>query len=314
MTRNDAACLGVFVVGFSWLTLRANTLDNVEALSAIALASVEVIDLIGSALHSANHLVHVVELTFRALGAEVVNKVVSGLTDAPVQDPVFVLGTDRSAHAIASLSADFLISRNAIAALALLVVDLSLRVALAADAIDQVESGEAAAGSDGWIPNLVCLTLSAADSIDSVVGLSGGANSTGVSDQVVSFLADALSILINLVGVASRGAKSEVLDEASIARASLGQLIILRVGGADITGSIAHFEVLREADALALTDIVNSIRVAGHSADAETLVIYFIPVALPADSLDWVVASFAAALAIQEDLIDSASDGAEATS
>lgn len=191
---------------------------------------------------------------------------------------------------------------------------MSLGVALTADAVDQVESWEAAAGSDGGIPNLVGLALGTADSINSVVGLSGRADSAGVSDEVVSFLADALSILIDLIGVASRSAEAKVLDEARIARASFSSFIKLRVGWADVACSITHFEVLREADTIALADIINSIRVAGYSADAKTLVVNFIPVALSTDSFDWVVASFAAALAVKEDFVNSTSDSAEATS
>lgn len=110
MARDNAACLGVFVVGFSWLAPGANTLDDIEALSAIAFASVEVIDLVGSALDSADHLVHVIELTFRAFGTEVVDKVEPRFAHTSVQDPVFVLGTDRGAHTIASLSTYFLVA------------------------------------------------------------------------------------------------------------------------------------------------------------------------------------------------------------
>jgi hypothetical protein len=306
--------LGVFIVGFSRLALGADALDNVEALSAIALTSVEVIDLVGSTLDSANHLVNVIELTFRALGAEVIDQVETRLADTPVQDPVFVLGADRSAHTVASLSADFLIPGNAVAALALLVVNLSPGVALTADAVNQVEPWEAAASSDGRVPYLVCLALCAANSIYSIVGLSGRAHSARVSDQVVSFLTDALSILIDLIGVAGGSTETKVLDEASIARAGLSEFIVLRISRADITSSITHLEVLRETDALALTDIVDSIRVTGYSADAKTLIVYFIPVTLSTNAFDGVVTGLAAALSVQKDFIYSTSNSAEATS
>lgn len=50
----------------------------------------EVVDFVGSTADSADHLVHVVELAFRAFGAVVVDQVVSRFADASVADPIFV--------------------------------------------------------------------------------------------------------------------------------------------------------------------------------------------------------------------------------
>jgi hypothetical protein len=81
LARNNAAGLGVDIIALASKALRAGTLDNVEALGAIALSTVEVIDLVGSALSSADTLVDVIDLAGRALGAEVVDEVVSRLAD-----------------------------------------------------------------------------------------------------------------------------------------------------------------------------------------------------------------------------------------
>lgn len=73
MTGDNSAFLFVLVVGFSGLALRADALDDIEALSAVALASIEVINLIGSTLNSADSLVDVIKLASRALGTEIVD-------------------------------------------------------------------------------------------------------------------------------------------------------------------------------------------------------------------------------------------------
>lgn len=314
MAGDDAAGLSVFIVGFSGLAPGADALDNVEALSAVALAGVEVVDLVGSALDSADHLVDVVELAFRAFGAEVVDQVESGLADTSVQDPVLVLGADRSANTVAALPAHFLEAGNAVTALSPLVVDLRSPVALAADSVDQVESREASARTDSGVPDFISLALSAADSVDTVVGLSGRADTAGVADQVVSFFADTGSVLVNLIGVAGRSAETKVLDEASVARAGLGDFIVVGVGGADVAGAIIHLKVLRKAHTLAFTDIIDPLRIARNSANAQSLVINFIPVALSTDSVDGVEASLAAAFSVQENLVDSAANHTESAS
>jgi hypothetical protein len=86
------------------LAFGADALDEVVALSAIAFAGVEVVNLICSAFYSANALVNVVELSFRAFGAEIVDEVVSGFAYASVQDPIFVDGADGGAYTFAALS------------------------------------------------------------------------------------------------------------------------------------------------------------------------------------------------------------------
>jgi len=121
--------------------------------------------LVGSALDPADPLVDVVELAIRALGAEVVDEVVPGLADASVQDEVFVLGTNGSAHAVAALAAHLLVSLNAVAALAVMVVYLSLGVALGAHSVDQVVARKAATGPDGGVPHFMDLALSPADTV-----------------------------------------------------------------------------------------------------------------------------------------------------
>lgn len=50
----------------------------------------EVVDLVGSALDSADSLVDIIELTIRTLGAEVVDQIESWLANASVQDVVLV--------------------------------------------------------------------------------------------------------------------------------------------------------------------------------------------------------------------------------
>jgi hypothetical protein len=82
LARHDAACLGVLIIGLARKTSGAGALDHVVALRAVALAAVEVVDLVCSALDSADTLVDVVDLTGRALGAEVVDEVEAGLADA----------------------------------------------------------------------------------------------------------------------------------------------------------------------------------------------------------------------------------------
>lgn len=64
----------------------------------------EVVDLVGSALDSADPLVDVVELSVGALGAVVVDQVESWFTDTSVQDPVLIYAADGNAFSMASVS------------------------------------------------------------------------------------------------------------------------------------------------------------------------------------------------------------------
>lgn len=205
-----------------------------------------------------------------------------------------------------------MVALDAVAALQSLVVDLGGGVALRADAADQVVAGQAAAGSDGWVPHLVGLASDPADPVGGVVGLGGRANSAAVADEVVAGLADAVAVDVLLVGVAAGDAEAEVEDVSLVADAGLGGWVVGRVKWAGSAGAIGHLVVLRQADAGLRADVEDSLGVAGDSADAEALVIDLVPLALPADAVDWIVSGDAAALSVGEDLVGSASDHAEA--
>lgn len=101
---DHTAGLLVDIISLAGQALRAGALDDVVALCAVALAAVEVVDLVGAALHSADALVDVVDLAGRALGAVVVDQVVAGLADASAGDPVLVDVADGSADAVAALA------------------------------------------------------------------------------------------------------------------------------------------------------------------------------------------------------------------
>ena len=73
LARNNAADLSVLIVGLSSQTFGAGSLDDVETLSAVAFSTVEVVNLIASALYSAQSLVNIIDLSLWALGAEVVD-------------------------------------------------------------------------------------------------------------------------------------------------------------------------------------------------------------------------------------------------
>ena len=107
-------------------------MNHVIALGAVALSRVEVVDLVASTLNPADSLVDIVELSCRALGAEVVYEIVSWFTDASVSDPVLIDCADGTAYSIAPLSACLSVSADAVAALVFLVVDLCFGVANAA--------------------------------------------------------------------------------------------------------------------------------------------------------------------------------------
>jgi hypothetical protein len=101
---HDAAGLLELIVGLAVEAAGAGSLDDVESLCAVALAAVEVVDLVGAALYPADPLVDVVELASWALGAEVVDEEEAGLADAATRDPVLVDVADGSADAVAALA------------------------------------------------------------------------------------------------------------------------------------------------------------------------------------------------------------------
>lgn len=78
--------------------------------------------------------------------------------------------------------------------------------------------------------------------------------------------------------------------------------------GAGGAGSIRKLEELRKADADLLAEVEDAPRIAGDSADTQSLVIDLVPCALSANSTDRVVSSDAAADAVVEYFIDSTSD------
>lgn len=59
-------------------------MDNVESLGAIAFSAIEVVDLVASALNSADSLVDIVDLAVGAGGAEVVDQEESGLANTSI--------------------------------------------------------------------------------------------------------------------------------------------------------------------------------------------------------------------------------------
>ncbi len=223
MAGDDGAFSFVLVIGLSRLALGANTLDDVESLSTVTFAGVEVIDLVGSALDSADSLVDIVKLALRAFGAEIVDEEEAGFADTSVLDPIFIDCTNGGADTIASLSTGFSVPVNAVAALVLLVVDLGLGIADAAHSSDEVVTWEASAGADGGVPNFVYFARRVADTIGSVVDLSRRANSARISNQIVSSLALTSSISPFLIGIASRDAETKVQKISDIAYTALGE-------------------------------------------------------------------------------------------
>jgi hypothetical protein len=104
LAGNHTASLSVLVVGLPSQAPRAGSLHDVETWGAVAFATVEVVDLVASALHSANSLVDVVDLSLWALGAEVVDEEKSRFADTSSSNEVLVGTADGRAHSIASLS------------------------------------------------------------------------------------------------------------------------------------------------------------------------------------------------------------------
>lgn len=73
LAGNNAAGLSVLVVGFTSQAPGAGSLDNVVSLGTVAFSTVEVEDLVASALHPAESLVDIVDLSSGALSTEVVD-------------------------------------------------------------------------------------------------------------------------------------------------------------------------------------------------------------------------------------------------
>jgi hypothetical protein len=110
------------------LAFGADTLDDVEALGAVAFSSVEVVYLVGSALDSADSLVNIIELTCGALSTEVVDKVVAWLADTSALDPVLIYRTNRCTNSIAALSTSLFVAFDTVAALIFLIINLGFRI------------------------------------------------------------------------------------------------------------------------------------------------------------------------------------------
>ena len=205
---------------------------------------------------------------------------------------------------MATLTTSSLVARDAIAAAQSMVVDLSFGVALTADTVDEIITWKTSAGSDDGVPNFIVLARFVTDSVGGIIDFSRGAQAARVANQVVSFTADAFTINVLFVGVAGRNAQAEVLDVSNLAGAALGFFIIGGVHNASVAGTISHLMVLRQTHTFLLAQVENSFMITRDTADAQTLIINFVPGTLTADAIDWVVTSFAAALAILEDFVD----------
>lgn len=86
------------------------------------------------------------------------------------------------------------------------------------------------------------------------------------------------------------------------------------MGDAGFTSSVFHLEVFGEADAGLGAEVENSPGVARDSAEAESLVVDFVPGADTADALDGIESGFAGAFSILENLVDSTSNNAVSSS
>ena len=70
-------------------------MNDVESLGAITLAAVEVVNLVGTALNSADSLVDVIDLTCGALSTEVIDQEESRFADTSSGNPILVDVADR---------------------------------------------------------------------------------------------------------------------------------------------------------------------------------------------------------------------------
>lgn len=194
-----------------------------------------------------------------------------------------------------------------------LVVDLGLRIALRADSSDKIESREASAGTDSNIPDFVSLAGIPTDPVCGIIGEEGRTHSAGVSDEIVSLLADTVAVYELFIRIAGRSAEAKIEDVSLVADAFLSHGVEGRVKGAGSACSISEFEEFGEAFALAGLYVVDSLCIAWDPADAEALVIDFVPVALAADAINGVVSSDAAALSVGKDLIGTTSNHTESS-
>ncbi len=116
--------MGVVIVGLSSKALGAAALNQIVSLSAHAILSSEIVDLVGPTLDSADQRINIVVLASGTLGAVVVNQIVSWFADASPSHPILIDCANGGADSIAALSAYFLVSINTVATLQLLIVDL----------------------------------------------------------------------------------------------------------------------------------------------------------------------------------------------
>lgn len=103
-------------------------MDEVVSLSTIAFSTVEVIDLVCSALDSADTIIDIISLTCRTCCAEIVDQIIAWFADTSSLDPIFIYCASRSAHSIATLATNSCVAVNTFAALGFLVIDLSFAI------------------------------------------------------------------------------------------------------------------------------------------------------------------------------------------
>jgi hypothetical protein len=175
---HDTAFLFISIVGLSRLTFRADTLDDVVTLGAVAFPSIEVVELICSTLYSADSLVNIIELACSTLSAVVVDQIVARFTHTSSLNPVLIDCTNWRANSIATLPAYLSISIDTDTALIFLIIDLSFRITNAAQFSYQIVSRQASTSSDCRIPYLIRFTSVATDTIDFIVDLIGRTNTT----------------------------------------------------------------------------------------------------------------------------------------
>lgn len=130
LTRNSAASLSKSIIRFSLKTFRTCTLNKIVTLSTDTFVTVEIVDLIGAAFDSADSLIDIIELTFRASSTVVVDKIKSRFTNTSISHKIFIDITDRSTHTVASLTMYLMITFNTITTSTLLIIDLSSGITL----------------------------------------------------------------------------------------------------------------------------------------------------------------------------------------
>jgi hypothetical protein len=134
--------------------------------------------LVVSTVDTADSLVDVVGLAIRAFSAEVIDEVEARLADTSADDPVLVYRAHWLAFSVAALATDLLVAANAVAALTLVVVDLSLEVTLRTYSFDQVIARKTSTGPNGGIPNFIVFASISAYPVDGVIVFSWRASPT----------------------------------------------------------------------------------------------------------------------------------------